>query len=1000
MSYTAPAIQTFLASQSPFAELPSGVLAQVSERLQPLRYRMGQTIVLRDKMPDRAVILFQGQARLLGYDPGTQMPITLQLIEPGEIIGLAGLLRGIPCETAIASEESVGLSLNAGELLELLQSYPQCAAPLENRPYLVELFDVLSRQDSLQTLGAVKLKTMALQGMKNVRVRLVQPGSLATDSLNGDRLWFVSGGAIENFPPGSCLNAEAETAQLQVSGNRPARLLGLREGDLVFEEEPDPTPPETAAAEDFSAPLDTSFSAVPYAPEQILDAETTVPPPVTGRAGSRKYPFVRGGSPLEVGMACFQMLCQYFQMPFRREVIRRVLADQLQRNNSLSLYFCGAIADLLGLNAQLLNVPARALTRLQAPALVMWQDSLAVLYEISDREMAIAVPEIGLLRRKPADFLETWGTSGQVLLLQPTKDTPQKRFGLDWFLPSIWRYRWVLLEVFIASFFVQLFGLANPLIVQVIIDQVIVKNTPDLLQTLGFFLIVVALLEAILGTLRTYLFVDTTNRIDLSLGSEIIDHLVRLPLRYFERRPVGELSSRVNELENIRSFLTGTALTVVLDSFFSIVYIAVMLIYSWQLTLVALVSIPIFIVLTLILSPTIRSQIRRKAERNSETQSYLVEVMSGIQTVKAQNIELRSRWQWQERYARYVSAGFKTVVTSTFAQSASQFFNKFSGLLVLWLGAFLVLDQKLTLGQLIAFRIIASYVTSPILRLAQLWQNFQEIGLSLERLSDIVDTPQEAEADRANIPMPAISGAVKYENVSFRFQANIPPQLVKVDLDIQPGQFVGVVGQSGAGKSTLMKLLIRLYDLEVGRIFIDGYDIAKVELYSLRRQIGMVPQDTLLFDGTVQDNIAINNPDASTDEIIEAAQIAAAHDFIMGLPNGYNTRVGERGAALSGGQRQRIAIARTLLQRPEMLVLDEATSALDYTTEQQLCHNLAEAFQERTVFFVTHRLATIKSADVIVMMDKGAVVEVGSHKELMELRGRYYSLYQQQEARR
>ncbi|MDY7016190.1 MAG: ABC transporter transmembrane domain-containing protein, partial [Cyanobacteriota bacterium] len=609
--------------QTPFAQLPSGVLAQVSERLQPLRYRMGQTIVLRDKMPDRAVILYQGQARLLGYDPGTQMPITLQLIEPGEIIGLPGLLRGVPCETAIASEESIGLSLNGRELLELLQNYPPCAVDLEHRPYLVELFDVLSRQESLQTLGAVKLKTLALQAIESAQIRLIDRDASGTDSFNGDRLWFVSGGTIENFPPGSCLNGEAEAAGLRVAGDRPARLLGLREVDLVWAEEPASTPPETAAAEDISAPIDASFSAIPYAPEQISDAETTAPPPTSSRVRSRKYPFVRGGSSLEVGMACFQMLCQYFQMPFRREVIRRVLADQLQRNGSISLYFCGAIADLLGLNAQLLNVPARSLTRLQAPALVMWQDSLAVLYEISDRQIAIAVPEIGLLRRKPADFLETWGTSGQVLLVQPTKETPQERFGLGWFLPSIWRYRWVLLEVFIASFFVQLFGLANPLIVQVIIDQVIVKDTPDLLQSLGLFLLVVALLEAILGTLRTYLFVDTTNRIDLGLGSEIIDHLVRLPLRYFERRPVGELSSRVNELENIRSFLTGTALTVVLDSFFSIIYIVVMLIYSWQLTLVALVSIPVFILLTLFLSPTIRSQIRRKAERNAETQSYL-----------------------------------------------------------------------------------------------------------------------------------------------------------------------------------------------------------------------------------------------------------------------------------------------------------------------------------------------------------------------------------------
>ncbi|MBD2577881.1 peptidase domain-containing ABC transporter [Oscillatoria sp. FACHB-1406] len=998
MTYTASTLQAFLAERTPFGDLPPAVLEQVAERLQPLRYRMGQTIALREKMPDSLILLYQGQARLLGYEPATQMPIALQLLEPGEIIGLAGLIRGVPCETAIASTESVGFSLSTQDFFKLLRDYPEWSSYLQSRPYLIEIFEILARQEALEALGAAQLKTIALKADRHARIYSIEPRQSVTSELNGDCLWFLSSGSLGDLPSGSCINVEAERAPLRVTGNRPARLLGLRESDLVVEDEPSPAEP--APPEDITAPLDTSFTPVPYAPDPVidLDASPRAEPAREQRRG--RYPFVRGGSSLEVGLACFQMLCQYFQIPFRREVLRRVLADQLQRNGSLSLYFCGAVAELLGINAQLMDVPARAMTRLQTPALVMWQDSLAILYEISDRACVIAVPEIGILRRKPADFLETWGNRGQVLLLQPTKETPQERFGLSWFWPSIWRYRIVLLEVFIASFFVQLFGLANPLIVQIIIDQVIVKNTPDLLQSLGLFLIVVAFLEALLSTLRTYLFVDTTNRIDLGLGSEIIDHLVRLPLRYFERRPVGEVASRVNELENIRSFLTGTALTVVLDSIFSVVYIVVMVIYSWKLTLVALAAIPAFILLTLLLSPTIRSQIRAKAERNAETQAYLVEVTSGIQTVKAQNIELRSRWQWQERYARYVSAGFKTVITSTFAQSANNFFNKFSGLVVLWAGAFLVLEGKLSLGELIAFRIIAGYVTSPLLRLAQLWQNFQEVGLSLERLSDIVDTPQEAEADRNNIPLPAISGAIKYENVTFRFKANTAPQLVNVNLEIQPGQFVGIVGQSGAGKSTLVKLLARLYNLETGRIFIDGYDIAKVELYSLRRQIGVVPQDTLLFDGTVQDNIAINNPDASTDEIIEAAQIAAAHDFIMGLPNGYNTRVGERGAGLSGGQRQRIAIARTILQSPEMVVLDEATSALDYTTERQLCSNLAEAFAERTVLFVTHRLATIKNADIIVMMDKGAVVEVGSHDDLMGLRGRYYSLYQQQEAAR
>ena len=584
-------------------------------------------------------------------------------------------------------------------------------------------------------------------------------------------------------------------------------------------------------------------------------------------------------------------------------------------------------------------------------------------------------------------------------MLQPTKETPQERFSLRWFLPSVIRYRRVLIEVFIASFVVQLLGLANPLITQVIIDKVIINNAPATLNTLGTLLITLTIIEAIVTALRTNLFVETTNRIDMTLGTEVIDHLLRLPLRFFEKRPVGELSTRVNELENIRQFLTGTALTVVLDAVFSVIYIIVMVFYSWLLTLVALATVPLFALLTLIVSPIIRQQIRTKAERNAETQSYLVEVVSGIQTVKAQNIELQSRWQWQTRYARYVSAGFKSVLTSTAAGSISTFLNHLSGLLLLWVGAYLVLQGTLSLGQLIAFRIIAGYTTSPLLRLIQLWQNFQETALSLERLGDILNHPQEVEAaDRNNIPMPQIQGAVKYDQVCFRFIPNGTLQLNNVTLDLPAGVFVGVVGQSGAGKSTLTKLLPRLYELESGRILIDQYDIAKVELYSLRSQIGVVLQDTLLFDGTVQENIALTNPDATSEEIVAAAQIAVAHDFIMTLPNGYNTRVGERGTALSGGQRQRIAIARTVLQNPALLVLDEATSALDYHTERQVCLNLASAFQGKTVFFITHRLATIQNADLIVMMEQGGVVEQGTHAKLMALRGSYFCLYQQQEA--
>jgi len=983
MNYTAPAIQEFLAATFPFSELAPAVLARVSEKFQLLRYRMGQVILTREFMPTQIAIIFEGQARLLGHDPRTQSPVTLQLLKPGEVLGWVSILRGVPCETAIASTETICLTLPAAEFLTFLEQEPALAAGFRERCALSEVSDLLGAELARRADGATGLKELALQAWSEAVILNLPPGKTPLQQLDPNLVWLMSGGASTNFPVGSRLYPEEQT-YIKVEGLGSARLVGLPLKDEVGRMKDE--------GRTVSSTLDRSVD-IPYAPERPAAPETN------SVQVSAKYPYVHGRGPLDATLACFQMLSQHLGIPWRRDVLRRALTDAFERTGSISLQLCGAIAELMSLNSQLVQVPAVAVSRLQAPAMLKWQDSFAVLYKASEKELVLAIPEIGIQRLKPADFIESWGQEGQVLLLQPTKDTPKQRFGINWFLPSLYRYRKVLLEVFIASFFVQLFGLANPLITQVIIDRVLTQNSIDTLHVLGVFLVVVAIFEAIVTSLRTNLFVDTTNRIDMALGAEVIDHLLRLPLRYFERRPVGELATRVNELENIRRFLTGTALTVVLDAVFSVIYIVVMVFYSWLLTLVALATVPLFALLTFLVAPVMRQQSRTKAERHAETQSYLVEVVSGIQTVKAQNIELRSRWQWQDRYARYVSAGFNSVLTSTTAGSTSNFLNKLSSLLLLWVGAYLVLQGQLTLGQLIAFRIIAGYTTSPLLRLIQLWQNFQETALSLERLSDIMDTPQEIEAaERHNIPMPEIEGAVKYENVSFRFTQSGSPQLRNINLDLPAGVFVGVVGQSGAGKSTLTKLIPRLYDLEHGRILIDGYDISKVELYSLRRQIGMVLQDTLLFDGSVQENIALTNPDATPEEIVATAKIACAHDFIMNLPQGYNSRVGERGAALSGGQRQRIAIARTVLQNPRLLVLDEATSALDYHTERQVCLNLAEAFRNRTVFFITHRLATIRNADTILMMDSGTVVEQGTHAELMDLKGRYYCLYQQQEA--
>jgi ATP-binding cassette subfamily B protein len=994
MTYIQSNFEEFIASIEGFDQLSKEEINNLlsSQILQPLRYRVGQKIIGKEQLPERIAILHQGNVRLLGYNPQNQLPITLKLLQPGATIGEISWLRELPCETAIASTEVICLTWKAADYLQFINRNPAFAKARQNQSHLIEIFDILSSQVAQKALVNHNLKDITQQAQLEAKIHYVSPGKTALQELGSDRIWFVSGrSSLPNFPHGSRL----ETDVIEVKGNIPLRLLGINPQDLSLL---DGISIESETLETIS---DSSVdSEIPYAQEPEFVPPTTSNQPLK----NQNYPFFRGQGELDSSLACFQMLSKHLEMPFRKEVVRRILTDQIKRQGSISFQVCAYLSELIGLKSQLVDVPAVSINRIPTPALIRYRDSFAVLYAVDGKTVVLGLPSQGIINCQISQLVEELETDDanlqpqvRVLLLSATKETPKERFGLSWFVPYLSRYRRVLIEVFIASFFVQLAALANPLVIQLIIDKVIVQNSISTLNILGVLLLAVGVFEAVLTTLRTYLFVDTTNRIDMSLGSQIIDHLLRLPLRYFDKRPVGELSTRINELENIRQFLTGTALTVVLDALFSVVYIVVMLFYSWQLTLVGLGTIPLFVVVTLIAAPTVSRQLRTKAERNAETQSYLVEVMSGIQTVKAQNIELRSRFSWQKKYAKFVAAGFKTVLTSTLANSTSQFLSKLSSLLVLWVGAYLVLKGELTLGELIAFRIISSYVTTPILRLAQIWQNFQETGLSLERLSDIVDTPQEAEIDRNNIPLPAVSGAVKYENVSFRFAASGPLQLSNVSVEFAAGEFVGIVGQSGSGKSTMMKLLLRLYDAESGRILVDGYDIAKVELYSLRRQIGVVPQDTLLFDGTVQENIALTNPDATTEEIIEAAQIAVAHEFIMTLPNGYNTRVGERGSALSGGQRQRIAIARSVLQRPKILVLDEATSALDYPTERQICLNLARAFKGNTVFFITHRLNTVSNADTIVVMDNSRMIEQGSHQELMAAKGHYFYLYQQQE---
>jgi subfamily B ATP-binding cassette protein HlyB/CyaB len=971
-----------------FEQLSEQGQRRLSEAAVTVSFRVGQNLCLANLIPHRVLVIETGKARLLGRHLGQLS--TLASFGPGAVVGLASLLRAAPCEEVSASTPVQASAIPDQVIVELFAQEPGFRAWCQSTLFpaeLAALLELLLDRTERAPYGLLDVLREAAS-----QATLLTPNQDALQRLAPGVEVFVASANGEGAALGDQLGDES--ALPLANGPFPLRLITLpttlmaelRQGRRS---KPADAAPHNSTLEDNSQTSGSSALAELHPTSLQL-----------GKKSLRdKLQLQRGQGPLEETMACFQMLAQLMEVPFRRDAIEKTISDTLRRGQQPSLPLLGQLAAGMGLHVVGTRTQAVHCTRLATPCLMPWADGFGVVVSSNASGLAMAHPRLGWLELTPSDVSEACEEGLELILVDRTASTPEQKFNFTWFWPALKRYRSTLLQVLLASFVVQLFTLANPLLIQVIIDKVISQRSLDTLQVLGIGLVVVTLFEGVLGSLRTFLFADTTNRIDLRLGAEVIDHLLRLPVGYFDRRPVGELGTRIAELEKIRNFLTGQALTTILDAAFSVIYIVVMAIYSWALTIVALIVVPIQVSLTLIGAPLFRRQFRQAAEENASTQAHLVEVLTGIQTVKAQNVEMVCRWKWQERYSRYIARTFEKTVTGTALNETGQVLQKLSQLMVLWVGATLVLKGDLTLGQLIAFRIISGYVTQPLLRLSNIWQNIQELRVSFERLADVVDTPEESSvADKGKIPLPPIQGEVLFEDLQFRFQAGSPAILKNVNLSIPAGTFVGVVGQSGSGKSTLMKLLPRLYSPESGRILIDGYDIDKVELYSLRRQIGIVPQEPLLFSGSVSENIALTDPNATSEAIVQAATIACAHEFIMGLPSGYSSPLGERGSSLSGGQRQRLAIARTLLANPKLLVMDEATSALDYDTERRVCQNMREALVGCTVFFVTHRLSTVRNADLIVMMHQGAIVETGTHADLISQQGRYYALYRQQEA--
>ena len=696
---------------------------------------------------------------------------------------------------------------------------------------------------------------------------------------------------------------------------------------------------------------------------------------------------------------CFILLLKFLRVPADPQQLRHERGKGAEPFTFPDLL---RAAKRLKVEARVRKAAPAKLAKLPLPAIAAGTDGRCfILAKVEEGE---AGPR-ALVQRPGAERPEVWDADTLArhyagsLLLMTTRERlagAARRFDISWFIPALVKYRKPLRDVLIASFFIQVIALASPIFFQLIIDKVLVHHSLTTLHVLALGLAVVSLWEVVLSALRTWLFAHTTNRVDTELGSQLFRHLLQLPLGYFEARRVGESVARVRELETIREFLTSNTVTLLIDLVFTVVFFAVMYLYSPLLTLIVLLSIPLYVLISVLITPPLRARLDEKFKRGAENQAFLVEAVTGVGTLKAMAVEPAMRERWEKQLAGYTQTGFAVTRLANWGSQSVQLVSKLTTVAILFFGAGQVIGGALTVGALVAFNMFAGRVSAPILRLSQLWQDFQQVRISVERLGDVLNAAPEPEHNPNRASLPPIKGTIAFDRVRFRYRPDTPEVLREVSLTIAPGEMLGIVGPSGSGKSTLTKLIQRLYVPETGRVLVDGVDLALVDPAWLRRQVGVVLQDNILFNRTVRDNIALSDPTRPMQAVMAAADLAGAHDFILELPHGYDTVIDERGANLSGGQRQRIAIARALITNPRILILDEATSPLDAESEEIVQKNLKLIAKGRTVIIIAHRLSAVRPCDRIITVEQGRITEQGDHDALLQAGGRYAELYKRQ----
>ena len=961
---------------------------------------------------DRGVYLVnRGKVRLLDLQNNL-----LATIGQGESFGELDLFPKSNFQPYMA-RASINLKLcyfSEPYLQGLLKKYPDISKRFYRQALLWSLFCLCRQAIPSVNISFSEMKP-ALSWLKQ---HYFEPGKPIDNLARDKKFWILRRGQLKQtsgkiISPGSIYIPSAEDNKKGWQVTQPTELYTMSHGDWQKALEYLPQLAELIKSDSIPPPTYSQSSAIVTRPSLPIQKKTEPEnqqkihrayfPSPTKRGSqwwqrlTRRYPFFAQHSAADCGAACLVMIGRYWGKNFSINRLRDIA--NVDRHGA-SLRGLAAAAESIGFAVRPIKASPDKLAEQSLPAIAHWEGKhYIVIYEIKEKYVIVGDPAIGQRRLSLREFQAGW--TGYALLLQPTvelKEAQEVKQPLWQFFELVKPHWIVLIEIFFASILLQVFGLVTPILTQLLLDRVVVQRSVTTLTAVGSGLLIFGLFKVAIGGLRQYLLDHTANRIDMALIVGFIRHTFRLPLAFFESRYVGDIMARVQENRKIQRFLTGEALSIILDLLTMFVYIGVMFWYSWKLALLVLIVVPPMVILTAVSTPFLKRISRQIFQAVAAENRYLIQALTGVRTVKSMAVEQTVRWQWEELLNKLVKKRFSGQVIGNQLGILSSSMHTIATTALLWYGAWLVIHNELTIGQLVAFNMLLGNVISPFQRLAGLWHELQEVFIAVERINDVLDS--EPEEDLHHQPrqfLPRIEGHIRFENVTFRYHPDSDVNVLEnINFEVKPGQTVALVGRSGSGKTTIAKLILGLYPPNEGRVLVDGQDVTSLALRSLRQQIGVVDQDTFLFGNTIRENISLGHPEASLEEIMAAASQAGADSFIKQLPMGYETHIGEGGGLLSGGQRQRIAIARALLGNPPLLVFDEATSHLDAESERLIQTNLETILQERTTIVIAHRLSTVRRADLILVLDRGVLVESGTHAELIAKRGTYFYLNQQQ----